>query len=92
MVLILSTSVLATSFISGIFGMAGGMVLMGILLLLLSVEQAMVIHGVAQFASNGSPMDGGPYSGGGTSRGACSTATPWVRCSSSPPCSGCRWP
>jgi uncharacterized membrane protein YfcA len=53
MVLILSTSVVATSFISGIFGMAGGMVLMGILLLLLSVEQAMVIHGVAQFASNG---------------------------------------
>jgi uncharacterized membrane protein YfcA len=53
MVLILSTSVVATAFISGIFGMAGGMVLMGILLLLLSVEQAMVIHGVAQFASNG---------------------------------------
>ena len=53
MLLILSTSVLATSFLSGIFGMAGGMVLMGILLLLMSVEQAMVIHGVAQFASNG---------------------------------------
>lgn len=53
MLLILSTSVLATSFLSGIFGMAGGMVLMGILLLLLSVEKAMVIHGVAQFASNG---------------------------------------
>jgi uncharacterized membrane protein YfcA len=53
MFLILSTSVLATSFLSGIFGMAGGMVLMGILLALLSVEEAMVIHGVAQFASNG---------------------------------------
>jgi uncharacterized protein len=53
MLLILSGSVLATSFLSGIFGMAGGMVLMGILLLLLSVEKAMVIHGVAQFASNG---------------------------------------
>jgi uncharacterized membrane protein YfcA len=53
MLLILSTSVLATSFLSGIFGMAGGMVLMGILLALLSVEKAMVIHGVAQFASNG---------------------------------------
>ena len=53
MVLILSTSVVATSFLSGIFGMAGGMVLMGILLVLVSVEKAMVIHGVAQFASNG---------------------------------------
>ena len=53
MLLILSTSVLATSFLSGIFGMAGGMVLMGILLALLSVEKAMVNHGVAQFASNG---------------------------------------
>lgn len=53
MVLLLSASVIATSFLSGIFGMAGGMVLMGILLLLLSVEKAMVIHGVAQFASNG---------------------------------------
>jgi uncharacterized protein len=53
MVLLLSTSVVVTSFLSGIFGMAGGMVLMGILLVLLSVEKAMVIHGVAQFASNG---------------------------------------
>lgn len=53
MVLLLSASVVATSLLSGIFGMAGGMVLMGILLVLMSVEQAMVIHGVAQFASNG---------------------------------------
>ncbi|MCC2674548.1 MAG: hypothetical protein K0R58_1495 [Ramlibacter sp.] len=53
MLFILSGSVLATSFLSGIFGMAGGMVLMGILLVLMSVEKAMVIHGVAQFASNG---------------------------------------
>jgi uncharacterized membrane protein YfcA len=53
MLLILSTSVVATSFLSGIFGMAGGMVLMGILLALMTVEKAMVIHGVAQFASNG---------------------------------------
>jgi uncharacterized protein len=52
MLLILSTSVLATSFLSGIFGMAGGMILMGILLALAPVEKAMVIHGVAQFASN----------------------------------------
>lgn len=53
MLLILSTSVLATSFLSGIFGMAGGMILMGILLFLVPVEKAMVVHGVSQFASNG---------------------------------------
>lgn len=53
MFLILSASVLATSFLSGIFGMAGGMILMGILLWIVPVEKAMVIHGVAQFASNG---------------------------------------
>jgi hypothetical protein len=53
MLLLLSASVVATSFLSGVFGMAGGMVLMGILLALLSVEKAMVVHGIAQFASNG---------------------------------------
>jgi uncharacterized membrane protein YfcA len=49
----LAAAVLATSFISGIFGMAGGMILMGILLLFLSVPAAMVLHGVTQAASNG---------------------------------------
>ena len=49
----LSAAVLTTSFISGIFGMAGGMILMGILLMLLPVPAAMVLHGVTQIASNG---------------------------------------
>lgn len=49
----LAVAVLATSFMSGIFGMAGGMVLMGILLLFLSVPAAMVLHAVTQAASNG---------------------------------------
>jgi uncharacterized membrane protein YfcA len=53
MLALLSVSVLATSFMSGIFGMAGGMVLMGILLVLMPVEKAMTVHAVAQFASNG---------------------------------------
>lgn len=44
---------LATSFLSGIFGMAGGMILMGILLAMVSVEQAMVLHGLTQLTSNG---------------------------------------
>ena len=49
----LGTAVLSTAFISGIFGMAGGMILMGILLALLPVATAMVLHGVTQMASNG---------------------------------------
>jgi uncharacterized membrane protein YfcA len=49
----LALSVVCTSFISGIFGMAGGMILMGILLLVMPVAQAMMLHGAAQIASNG---------------------------------------
>lgn len=45
--------VLATSFMSGIFGMAGGMVLMGVLVMILPVPAAMVLHGLTQTASNG---------------------------------------
>jgi uncharacterized membrane protein YfcA len=44
---------LATSFLSGIFGMAGGMILIGVLLALLTVPEAMALHAVAQLASNG---------------------------------------
>lgn len=46
--------VVATSFISGIFGVAGGLILMGGLVYLLPVSQAMLVHGLAQFVSNGS--------------------------------------
>ena len=49
----LAVSIIATSFLSGLFGMAGGMVLMGLLLILLPVPAAMVLHGVTQVASNG---------------------------------------
>src|SRR5262245_33159122 len=49
----LAAAVLATSFLSGIFGMAGGMILMGIVLALLPVASAMVLHGVTQLAANG---------------------------------------
>ena len=49
----LAVAALVTSFISGILGMAGGMILMGVLLALLTVPQAMVLHGVTQLASNG---------------------------------------
>jgi uncharacterized membrane protein YfcA len=50
---ILAVSSLVTSFISGILGMAGGMILMGILLALLPVPAAMMLHGFTQLASNG---------------------------------------
>ena len=42
-----------TAFLSGIFGMAGGMVLIGVLLFLLPLPTAMVLHAVTQMASNG---------------------------------------
>jgi uncharacterized membrane protein YfcA len=48
-----ASAVLATSFVSGIFGMAGGMILMGLLLAMLPVAQAMLLHGVTQLAANG---------------------------------------
>src|SRR6201994_474100 len=49
----LAAVAIVTSFISGIFGMAGGMVLIGFLLLMLPVPVAMVFHGVIQIAANG---------------------------------------
>ena len=43
-----------TALLSGVFGMVGGMILMGVLLALFSVSDAMVLHGIAQTSSNGS--------------------------------------
>jgi uncharacterized protein len=42
-----------TSFLSGIFGMAGGLILIGVLLALLPLPEAMALHAVTQMASNG---------------------------------------
>jgi len=47
-------SVLATSILSGVLGMAGGMILMAILVSTVSVASAMMIHGAVQATSNGS--------------------------------------
>jgi len=49
----LAVLAVVTSFISGIFGMAGGMILIGFQLLMLPVPVAMVFHGVIQIAANG---------------------------------------
>ncbi len=52
--LVILLSVLATSILSGILGMAGGMILMAILVSTVSVAAAMMIHGVVQATANGS--------------------------------------
>jgi uncharacterized protein len=49
----LVVTMVATSFLSGIFGMAGGLILMGVLLALLPLPEAMALHAVTQMASNG---------------------------------------
>lgn len=45
--------VLVTATVSGVFGMAGGLMLMGGLTLVMPVSAAMVTHGAVQFVSNG---------------------------------------
>ena len=44
---------LATAFLSSIFGMLGGLILMGILVSLIQVGPAMILHGLIQMNSNG---------------------------------------
>lgn len=50
---LLCLAMVGTSFLSGIFGMAGGLILIGVLLVMLPVPTAMVLHAVTQIASNG---------------------------------------
>ena len=50
---IILVTVLVTSFLSGIFGMAGGIIFMGVLTALVPVATAMMIHGAVQMISNG---------------------------------------
>lgn len=45
-------AVIFTSFLSGIFGMAGGMILMGVLVAFLPVPTAMVLHAITQISAN----------------------------------------
>lgn len=49
---ILALSAVVSSFVSGILGMAGGMILMGVLLAMMPVPAAMMLHGITQFAAN----------------------------------------
>ena len=49
---ILGATILATSFIAGVFGMAGGMILLGVLLIWLDVATGMVVFSLLQFSAN----------------------------------------
>jgi uncharacterized membrane protein YfcA len=48
-----AAAIVSTSFVSGIFGMAGGMILMGILLAFMPMAPAMVLHGLVQISATG---------------------------------------
>jgi len=50
--LILLIAALITALISGLFGMAGGMIFLGIIASFLGVSEAMVVHGAVQGVSN----------------------------------------
>lgn len=50
---VLIVAAFLTATLSGIFGMAGGLVLMGVLALILPVSAAFVTHGVLQLVANG---------------------------------------
>ena len=52
-IVLLLIVVLLTATVSGVFGMAGGLMLMGALTLAMPVSAAMVTHGAVQFVSNG---------------------------------------
>jgi uncharacterized membrane protein YfcA len=49
----LGALMVATAFLSGLFGMAGGLILIGVLLTILPLPSAMVLHAITQMASNG---------------------------------------
>lgn len=51
--LLVATAAFVTSVISAVFGMAGGMILMGLYAATLPVQVAMVLHGVTQLFANG---------------------------------------
>jgi len=53
MIAALGLLMVATSFLSGLFGMAGGLILIGVLLALMPLPTAMVLHAITQMASNG---------------------------------------
>src|SRR6201990_3515406 len=53
MIAALGLLMVASAFLSGLFGMAGGLILIGVLLALMPLPTAMVLHAITQMASNG---------------------------------------
>lgn len=51
--LLVLVATFVTATVSGVLGMAGGLLLMGVLLLVLPVSTAFVVHGLLQLVSNG---------------------------------------
>src|SRR5262245_58754431 len=50
---VIGVTIIVSSFISALFGMAGGMVLLGVLLIYFDVATAMVLFSIIQLCSNG---------------------------------------
>ena len=48
-----SRLIVVSSFISGVFGMAGGMILLGVLLNYFDVASGMILFSIIQFSANG---------------------------------------
>jgi len=51
--IIIGTAIVAGSFLSGVFGMAGGMVVIGVLLIYFDVATAMILFSIIQLTANG---------------------------------------
>jgi uncharacterized protein len=51
--IIIGISIVAGSFLSGVFGMAGGMVVIGVLLIYFDVPTAMILFSIIQLTANG---------------------------------------
>jgi len=49
---IIGATIVVSSFLSGVFGMAGGMVLLGVLLVYFDVATAMILFSIIQFFAN----------------------------------------
>src|SRR6476646_2236657 len=50
---IIGSTIVVSSFISGVFGMAGGMVLLGVLLVYFDVATGMLLFSIIQLTANG---------------------------------------
>jgi uncharacterized membrane protein YfcA len=50
---LIGATIIVSSFLSGVFGMAGGMVLLGVLLVFFDVAVAMILFSIIQFFANG---------------------------------------